>query len=270
VIRAELASSSLSLNSYDRIAQLYDQDMGQNVSGKDIDFYVRAGVMARGQVLELGCGTGRIALPLIRAGCAVVGVDASLKMLQQMKRKADQLAAEERQRLLMGCMNMASLALNSKFALILCPYSAISYLIDETDFGNFLNAVRRCLKRTGRFILDIFAPRADVLCLPDEHVFFDYRREIADGLFLERRKTIEKDLSARKNRITRYYSLVGHGGSVLEEFSTRETIRYYFQTELKLLLQSHGFEVLGEYGDFEGQPFHDQAQMMVFVCGVPS
>jgi SAM-dependent methyltransferase len=269
-MRPELASPCPHDNSYDRIAQLYDQDMGRNVSGKDIDFYVQAGVMAGGQVLELGCGTGRIALPLTQAGCTVVGIDISLPMLQQMKRKADQLNERERQRLLMSCMNMASLAFDSEFALILCPYSAISYLLDETDLANCLNAVKRSLKRSGRFILDIFVPRSDLLCLPDKQVFFDYRREISDGLFLERRKTIEKDHYARKNRITRYYRLIGQGGSVLEEFSTRETIRYYFQTELKLLLQSHGFEVLGEYGDFEGQPFHDQSQMMVFVCGVPS
>ncbi len=269
-MRPERAFSSSHLDSYDRIAPLYDQDMGRNVSGKDIDFYVRAGVLANGPVLELGCGTGRIALPLTQAGCTVVGVDRSLPMLEQMKRKADQLAAKERQHLLMGCMNMASLALNSKFDLILCPYSAISYLIGETDLGNCLSAVRRSLKNTGKFIVDLFVPRSELLGLPDEQVFFDYRREIADGLFLERRKTIEKNLSARKNRITRYYCLIGPGGSVREEFSTQETIRYYFQTELKLLLQSHGFEVLSEYGGFEGQPFHDQAQMMVFVCGVPS
>lgn len=269
-MKPKLAFSCSYPSSYDRIATIYDQDMGRNVTGKDIDFYVQAGVKARGPVLELGCGTGRIALPLTQAGCTVVGIDSSLPMLQQMKRKADQLESREKRRLLISCMNMASLAFDSEFALILCPYSAISYLLDETDIENCLNDVRRCLMRSGRFILDIFVPRPDLLCLPDKLVIFDYRREIADGLFLERRKTIEKDLPARTNRITRYYRLIGHGGLVLEEFSTLETIRYYFQTELKLLLQSHGFEVLGEYGDFEGQPYHDQAQMMVFVCGVPS
>jgi hypothetical protein len=165
-------------------------------------------------------------------------------------------------------MDMKDLGISEAFSLILCPYSAFTYLLEEADRSRFLSRVCHLLSAGGRFILDVFVPRYEILCQPDECLFFDYRREVPGGLVLERRKTIQKDLTAQVNCITRYYKLLDTNGSVVEEFSTRESIRYWFQPELRLLLEGHGFEVLAAYGDFDGQPYCDEAQMMVFVCQV--
>ena len=61
--------------SYDVIAEFYDDDMGRNVGGEDVAFYVDQCAAAPGPVLELGCGTGRITLALVRAGNTVIGID---------------------------------------------------------------------------------------------------------------------------------------------------------------------------------------------------
>jgi len=255
--------------SYDRVACFYDYDMGLNAAAGDVSFYVKAGLKATGKVLEVGCGTGRIALPLVEAGCQVLGVDVSVPMLQQMSQNAlMRLLPSQRTRLRWACMDMKDLGISETFSLVLCPYSAFTYLLEEADRSKFLSRVSHLLSAGGRFILDVFVPRYEILCQQDEHILFDYRREVPGGLVLERRKTIQKDLTAQVNCITRYYKLLDTNGSVVEEFSTQESIRYWFQPELRLLLESHGLEVLAAYGDFDEEPYRYEAQMMVFVCQV--
>jgi SAM-dependent methyltransferase len=257
------------LFSYDRVARFYDSDMGLSAPAGDVAFYVKAAMAARGEVLEVGCGTGRITLPLVEAGCQVLGVDVSLPMLKQMSQNAfTRLSPSQRTRLNSACMDMKHLGISERFSLILCPYSAFTYLVDEPDRSRFLSDVCRLLAAGGRFILDVFVPRQEILAEPDERLFFDYRREVSGGLVLERRKTIQKNLTSQVNCITRYYKLLEKDGAVVEEFSTRESIRYWFQPELRLLLEGHGLEVLAAYGDFDGQPYRCEAQMMVFVCQV--
>ena len=268
-VRAGTPSFPRQSFSYDRVAPFYDHDMGLSAPAGDVAFYVKAGLEMTGRVLELGCGTGRIALPLAQAGCEVLGVDVSLPMLRQMSQKAvTQLSHSQQTHLSWACMNMKDLGISEKFSLILCPYSAFTYLLEETDRSKLLSGVSHLLSAGGEFILDVFVPRYDILCQPDERIFFDYRREVPGGLVLERRKTIQKDLTAQVNWVTRYYKLLDRSGSVVEEFSTRENIRYWFQPELRLLLEGHGFEILAAYGDFDEQPYRYEAQMMVFVCQV--
>ena len=259
-------STGPTIPSYDLIAEFYDDDMGRNNSGKDIAFYVDRATRVRGPVLELGCGTGRITLPLVIGGCRVDALDASMPMLRELERKADrQLSASERQRLTLHWMDMRDLKLEKKFPLILCPFSAFTYLVEAEDQSQALRKTFDHLESDGIFILDAFVPHHEDLVLPDEHVYFDYRRQLGNGLVLEREKTIAKDLTRQINTVRRTYRFLNADGSALKTISTEERIRYRFRTEMVLLLESHGFEVIEQYGDFEGRPYDYRAAMMVFV-----
>src|SRR5262245_18370730 len=188
--------------------------MGLSAPAGDVAFYVKAGLRATGNVLELGCGTGRIALPLVEAGCQVLGVDVSLPMLKEMSQNAlARLSPSQQTRLSWACMDMKDLGVSEKFSLILCPYSAFTYLLEETARSRFFSVIRRLLSAGGRLILDVFVPRYEILCQPDGCIFFDYRRDVPGGLVLERRKTIQKDLTSQVNYITRYYRLLKTNGS---------------------------------------------------------
>ena len=252
---------------YDLIAEFYDEDMGINNPGEDIGFYVRRAVRAGENVLELGCGTGRITIPLVRAGCRTAGLDRSMAMLRRLRCKAAaSLHPEQRQRLHFFCADMADWSLRERFALILCPFSAFTYLTGDKQRERMLDTVRRHLAADGMFILDLFVPRQEIIRLPDDHVFHDYRRKRQDGTWLERTKTIRKDTFNQINLICRTYRFLTPDGTFLRSITTQSHIRYYFQKEVLRLLENAGFEVTAQYGDFAGSPYGDDSRVMVFIC----
>jgi len=257
-----------SWSAYDRIAGLYDEDMGANNPGRDIAFYLDLARRTGGSVLELGCGTGRITLPLIQDGAPVTGLDGSTPMLTRLRFKATSLLSPmERRKLHLLCADMRAFALRSRFTLIICPFSTFTYNLERQDQRNTLDCVRRHLEPGGRFALDLFVYRREFLEFPDNHVFFDYRRARSDGTFLQRSRTIEKDPARQINSVRREYTHITKDGQVLESFATMERIRYFHRDQMHALLEEEGFEPLEEYGGFEGNPYSKDGDLMVFVYG---
>jgi SAM-dependent methyltransferase len=230
---------------YDVISEFYDDDMGVTNPGADIAFYTGLAVAASGPVLELGCGTGRISLPLVRAGCRVTGLDVSQRMLEVLRRKAGaMLDSGERARLQVGCADMTRFELGVMFPLVICPFSAFNYLADEDAQQSALACISRHLRPEGRFALDTFVPDPDVLLRPDDYVYLDYRRTRADGSVLQREKRIFKNPSKQTNIVERIYAVTAPNGSVLRTAITRECIRYFYPADLQNLLESAGFTVI--------------------------
>lgn len=257
----------LTVPAYDLIASFYDEDMGRNNPGKDLLFYLARAGRTSGPVLELACGTGRITLPLVSQGSYVDALDASLPMLHELARKAQRLLTDEaRQRLALHWMDMRDWRLQKKFALILCPFSAFTYLVEEEDQARALQIILDHLEPDGLFILDCFVPHYEDLALPDGHVYYDYCRQLENGMVLERRKTIKKDLTRQLNLVCRTYRFMAPDGSLMKTITTEETIRYRFHAELALLMQHHGFQIVEEYGDFEGHAYEYSSATVVFIC----
>lgn len=227
--------------SYDRIAAVYATDMGQSMPFDDVGHYRELARRAKGPVLELGCGTGRILLPLLRAGVDIVGVDRSLPMLAQLRRDGAELAPRVAQ------MDLCALALRGRFALILAPYSLITYLTRPDLVDAFLAQARELLDAHGRLLLDAFIPR------PIES-FEDFRRDYtrAHGSgTLERHKRI-RQLDDGCNRIERRYRLLDGDGRLTDEFTTVEVIRPYAPDALVGMLRRNGYRVCSEDFDYGG------------------
>jgi len=252
---------------YDLLGDLYDDDMGKNAPGHDVAFYVEAARAAGESTLELGCGTGRITLPLVRAGLRVTGVDRSQPMLDALQSKAlRELSEAERGRLRVARMDMREVSLSERFDSVLCPYSAFTYLQTEDDRARALASVRAHLAPGGAVLLDVFVPDPAVSAQPGDFTAVDYQRERADGTLLERSRRIKKDVEPHINLIERHYRVLDPSGNELVSFTTESRIRYWFPEELCRELESHGFEVLETLLDFGRQVPGERAKMAAFRC----
>jgi cyclopropane fatty-acyl-phospholipid synthase-like methyltransferase len=165
---------------YDLTAEFYDEDMGRNNDGRDIAWYVAQSRAAGARsILELGCGTGRVTLPLAAAGFDVVAVDCSAPMLRELDGKA--AAANLSARIRTVAMDMGRWNLATQFDAILCPFSAFTYLVDDEDRSRMLAGVRACLAPGGVLLMDTFVPDRALDALRDGEDVDDYVRPLESG-----------------------------------------------------------------------------------------
>jgi SAM-dependent methyltransferase len=254
-------------SSYDLIADLYDDDMGRSNSGADVEFFREYARRTGGPVLEIGCGTGRITLPLVRDGHVVVALDASAPMLRILETKARQLlTADERRRLTIEHAPMQAFVPRSRFPLVICPFCVFTYLVERADQRAFLERMKASLFQDGLLILDSFVAKYPILACPDPVSSFDYERTLSDGTTLRRHKTITQDLTRQVNEIERVYELLDPtSGVAVREIRTTDRIRYMFKGELEYFLLYNGFEIVDVYGDYNFAPYSYEAGKMVFV-----
>jgi len=130
----------------------------------DIAFYDRlAQATGGGPLLELGCGTGRIALALAQAGLSVTGVDVSAGMLALARRKSERLAAAASRCLTFVEGDMGRLDLGRRFGMAFIAFRSFQHLLTVDEQRATLTGVRRHLRPDGRLALHLFDPRFDLL-----------------------------------------------------------------------------------------------------------
>lgn len=247
--------------SYDLLAELYDEDMGRNLAFDDIAGYRHLLPGAPAHILECGCGTGRLTLPLLGDGYRVCAVDRSMPMLRVLQGKLKNVTARigqnvepaDRLRWPAICAgDVASLPLRGRFEAVMFGYCGFQYLLTQAEIARFLDAARRCLDPGGRLILDSFIPRRHGA---GEHFSRDYQRTMGDGRRLERWKRVSMD-GERVNRVERRYIIDGDEQRAINTVSRQRT---YTPEQLLTTLEQHGFCVVSELFDY-GFSSGDEAQ----------
>jgi len=228
-------------SNYDRIAHLYDVDMGRNMVFEDAAFYVDLAMRAGGRVLEIGCGNGRILLELLRHGVDAVGIDASASMLRELRRKADERGLDAA----VCQMDARKLAFGATFSTVLCPYSLITYMTAGDDAARLLSGIRDALAPTGIVVVDAFIPRQST---PDDTFRVNYRREHRGAVLVRSKRVAAVD--ARTNRIERRYELVAADERQVERIDTCEDICPYASEEIVDMLTSSGFTIDRTWRDY--------------------
>ena len=243
--------------SYDAIADVYATDMGQSMPFDDVGWYRSLCERGRGRILELGCGTGRILIALLRAGLDAVGADRSLPMLRRLRRDGHEFGLRPQ----LAQMDLTSLALSgASFRTILLPYSLITYVTQAEAARTAMAAIASLLEPGGRIVLDAFAPKA-VESFADFRL--DYRRPHGTGL-LERRKRITANADGT-NRIERRYRLLDALGALQHEFLTDETIRPYAEHDLLALAADSHLTVDRCSYDYDAWPGSDAPRFVTLV-----
>ena len=139
--------------------ELYDLRHGDADRG-DVPFYVDRARATDGPVLELACGTGRVYLPLVRAGVDAVGVDTNANSLARLREMADREGLEHSVRV----GDMTALDVDRAYDLVICPFNALQHARTLADQRATLSGVYDALAPGGRFVFDVFVPRFDVIC----------------------------------------------------------------------------------------------------------
>jgi SAM-dependent methyltransferase len=217
---------------YDAIAELYDP-WSRSVT-EDVDFYVAEARKARGPVVELGVGTGRIAVPTARAGVRVIGVDSSRGMLDVCRRRGDEAGVGNLLDLRVGDLRRPPVA--ERVRLVTAPFRSFLHLGSDAERREVLEAARGLLEPGGRLVFDVFTPsREDV--------------EETHARWLEREPGIWERAEWDLERRVLTLSVRGGRGETTMELSWIEP------EEWRTLLEQTGFEVLACYGWFDLRPF---------------
>src|SRR5581483_9635854 len=152
---ASIARKNSGVSAYDAIARLYDPWSRSVV--EDVEFYVEEAVRSGGPVLELGVGTGRIAVPVAAAGIGVVGVDLSAGMLEVARERAELAGVE----IDLRRGDMREPPVEGRFPLVVIPFRSLLHMETDADRRAALRAVASRLSPGGRFVFDVFTPAAD-------------------------------------------------------------------------------------------------------------
>src|SRR3982751_999622 len=142
---------------YDGIARLYDPWSRSVI--EDISFYVEEALASGGPVVELGVGTGRIAIPTAMAGVHVIGVDTSAGMLEVCSERAGEAGVLDRLDLRHGDLRRPPV--DERVPLVTCPFRAFLHLSSDEGRLEALRAARALLRDEGRLVFDVFAPSAE-------------------------------------------------------------------------------------------------------------
>lgn len=122
----------------------------------DLPFYEHWASETNGSILELACGTGRVAEPLLEIGYNYTGLDLSPVFINHCKSK---FSGEGN--FISG--NMGNFNLDQKFDLIFIPFNSFLHLFTEDEMNRCLNSVHNHLSENGKFLLDIFVPAPEFL-----------------------------------------------------------------------------------------------------------
>ena len=237
------------------------------VNRRDVQFYVDEARSAGGRVLEVGCGTGRILLPIARSGHTIEGLDSSPQMLARCEAKLRAESDPVRGRVTLQQGDARSFDLGRQFDLVIAPFRVVQHLTTIDAQLGFLSSVAKHLAPGGRFTFDVFNP--------------DFAKLVsADGT--ERQDTPETPMAGgrwfrRAGRVSRvrwidqvseielvYYVSSEPGGKV-ERYVQSFDMRWYLRAELVNLLARAGFSVRSVYGDFDRSPLTDKSPEQV-VC----
>ena len=243
---------------WDDYAPFYDWENAQTLARRDVPFWRRLAAAQDGRVLELGCGTGRLTVPVARAGAQLVGIDRSAAMLARARQRLRRSRAGAL--LLRGDIRHLPFRRGTKFAMVMAPYGMLQSLTSERDLRATLLAVHGALRRGGLFAIDL-VPDLPRWAEYDSRVSLSGRRGRA---YLRLTESVRQD---RKKGLTifdqQYEERRGRERTV-KRFSL--TFRTISVPQMRRRLEHVGFAIDAVLGDYEGGPLDSRADVWIILA----
>lgn len=247
---------------YANIVQLYDLE--HEAFTDDIDLLLQLADAGDGPILELGCGTGRVMLPLAEAGHEVVGIDASEPMLAVARARAAELASDDLT-FVQGDMADLDAVSAGPFGMIIASLNSIMHLTTQEQQRQMIASAWRSLTPGGRLVIDTLNPSVAQLnhllntthlegsWIADDEVSIDKWGHRRPG---DEPQTIDTLI---------WYDQLNADGTI-RRVRTRFDLRYLHQSELALLLEIGGFQHVDWYGSYELDEWYADSDRTIAIA----
>jgi SAM-dependent methyltransferase len=211
-----------------------------------------------GPILELGCGTGRLAIPLAKIGCAVTGIDRAPSMLAEARRKAEVAGVT----VTWHEADMREFDLGTRFAWAFIAANTLCHLLTTSDFEACIACVRKHLLPEGRLFVEVFVPKLEMLLQsPEERrLFSEYDDPEGGGRVVIWESSVYDPATQIKHNQLHYR----RPGRSSEELGTLP-MRIFFPQELDALFRYNGFVIEAKYGGLDCRSFDASSTTQVFA-----
>ena len=241
---------------YRRAAKFYDLFGSKD----DLEFYRELTLQSGKKALELGVGTGRVAIPLAKAGITVVGIDNSVHMLRVAREKLANEIEAVRRHVILKRGDMRNFELKQSFPFIYIPASTFDHNITVKEQKRTLNCVYKHLEKNGTFAFDLEQATPDKL-----GAFWWIDRKEIDG-----RRMVVRSIFTRRDMKKHTCSLdlffdVYKNGKLLERYHEYGEVAIISKDEVTKLLEENGFRVESIYGDFNKSKYRNDSLRVVLV-----
>lgn len=248
----------------DALARFYDFDYGHIT--EDIPMLLGFAQQCGGPVLELGVGTGRLALPLAEAGYEVTGVDISEPMLAIARPRLSAFGA----RVQLVQADFVDFDLDLRFALAYCGFNSFLHLIESHAQMAALRCWRRHLRGDGLLVIDVHNPDLARLAAADGSLeLADHWVDAESGHAIYKLFASDLDFPDQVHTIHIFYDEVIADGS-LRRTADHFPTRILFRRELELLLSQAGFGALRFYGDYDLSPWQSHSPRLIAAAQAQS
>lgn len=247
------------MHAYAAIAELYAADYQD--TRDDIDFLVVLARHSPGPIVEYMSGTGRVLLPLARAGFTVTGVDTSLEMMAVAQQ---QCAQEPSLKITLTHGDVRDWHSDTQFGLAIIAVNSFMHLTDVDDQLKALHNIHRNLKPNGRLCIDVLNP--DIRAIPNYSgkLTLMNRFTLPDGRSVQKFSAVTVDVSSQLMHVTFLYDI--NENNAIRRVETSFPMRWFWRYEIEHLLARAGFEIEQIYGDYELEEFTSESEQMLIVA----
>jgi SAM-dependent methyltransferase len=250
------------VNEFDPIARFYDVFYGER--DDDVPMYRDFALAADGPILEIGCGTGRVLIPLALEGYHVTGLELSEAMLATARAKANRAGIDDQVSLIQG--DMRDFEIPARYALAIIPINTFMHCYDTQQQLACLRCIHRHLQPGGQLVVDVYHPDLQALLESDGRLVSEGTvLDPETGHTIHRFYTRRLDLAAQTQHITFILDEIDSTGAVSRTlFPFR--MRFVYRYEMELLLHAAEFNLEMVYGSYDLEPFEGSSEKMIFVA----
>ncbi|MCX7623853.1 MAG: class I SAM-dependent methyltransferase [Thermomicrobium sp.] len=253
----------MDVDAYELIAEYYDLEFADFQA--DVDLYLAFAQRSGGPILEVGCGTGRLLVPLARAGYEVHGVDRSPAMLARARERVTREGLERVRLYRADMVELGELPAGT-YRLAIVALNGFLHLPDRRAQQRALGELHRVLATGGLLLLDVLHPTPEQLRALEQPFAWDGSWRLPDGARLDRFASRTVRAAEQTIATTLFYDRTDETTGAVQRRVATYTLRYLHRFELELLLETSGFEVEAIYGSYELEPLTDESPLMFVVA----